>query len=76
MESWILSQARSYYQSGNRSAMRNRILDAKRWAVEHDVPVICNAFGVYDARSTLEDRSRYYTDLIGIFDELEIPWQH
>ena len=23
----------------------------------------------------LEDRARYYTDLVGIFDELEIPWQ-
>jgi len=24
----------------------------------------------------LEDRARYYADLISIFKELEIPWQH
>jgi hypothetical protein len=76
MESWILTALRNYYKDGNRSAQRNRILNAKRWAVMHDVPVICNEFGVYDATSRLEDRARYYTDLVSIFEELEIPWQH
>lgn len=76
MESWILQEVRNYYQTGNRSAMRNSILSAKRWAVTHQVPVICNEFGVYDATSRLEDRARYYSDLVGIFEELEIPWQH
>jgi hypothetical protein len=23
----------------------------------------------------MEDRARYYTDLIDVFDELQIPWQ-
>jgi hypothetical protein len=36
---------------------------------------VCNEFGVYDARSRMEDRARYYTDLTGVFDELQIPWQ-
>ena len=75
-EDWIVSQIQNYYRNGNRSAVRNRIVEAKRWAVEHDVPVLCNEFGVYDRTSRLEDRERYYTDLIGIFGELEIPWQH
>jgi endoglucanase len=76
LESWILSQVKSYYINGSRSALRNRIIQAKRWAVEHNVPVICNEFGAYDARSRLEDRVRYYTDIVGIFTELAIPWQH
>jgi licheninase len=76
MEAWVLSSAQSYYRDGNRSALRNKILLAKRWAVSHDVPVICNEFGAYDKTSLLEDRARYYTDIVSIFDELAIPWQH
>src|SRR5690606_26257987 len=76
MESWILGEVRNYYRTGNREALHNRIVTAKRWAVEHQVPVICNEFGVHDAKSQLEDRARYYEELIGIFVELEIPWQH
>ena len=74
-EAWVLSQAQNYYRAGNRSALRNRIIEAKRWGIDHNVPVLCNEFGVYDAVSRLEDRERYYTDLIEIFAELEIPWQ-
>jgi endoglucanase len=76
LESWILDQVRSYNVNGSRSALRNRIIQAKRWGVEHNVPVICNEFGAYDAKSRLEDRVRYYTDIVGIFTELAIPWQH
>jgi endoglucanase len=73
--SWILNQAQSYYINGTRAAIRNRIVKAKRWAVKNNVPVICNEFGAYDAASKLDDRVRYYTDVVGIFDELSIPWQ-
>lgn len=75
MDPWILDQAQNYYSNGTRSAVRNHIVDAKRWAVKYNVPVICNEFGAYDASSRLEDRARYYTDVVGIFDELAIPWQ-
>ena len=74
-QSWQLSQLTSYFRIGNKDALRNRIAQAKQWAVDHDVPVICNEFGVYEATSLAEDRARYYTDLIDIFGELEIPWQ-
>jgi len=47
---------------------------ARRWAVAHSVPMIRNEFGASDAKSQLSDRVRYYSDLIGIFDELQIPW--
>jgi len=76
MEAWMLDALKSYYRAGSRAAIRNHIVSAKRWAVTHNVPVICNEFGAYDATSTLADRARYYTDLIGIFQELQIPWQH
>ena len=75
MDSWILAAARNYYQNGNRSAIRNQMLAAKRWAIAHNVPVICNEFGAYEGASQLEDRARYLTDVISIFEELEIPWQ-
>jgi endoglucanase len=75
MPAWILSAAQGYYASGNKSWIRNQILEAKKWAVANNVAVICNEFGVNDTTSRIEDRARYYTDLIAIFSELEIPWQ-
>ena len=73
---WMMDQVRGYYAAGNRSALRNAILEAKRWAVDNAVPVICNEFGAYPAVATKADRVAYYTDVVGIFEQLEIPWQH
>ena len=40
------------------------------------IQVVCHAAGkVKGAASQLQDRARYYTDVVGIFDELAIPWQ-
>jgi licheninase len=75
MPSWILDAARNYYRTGNRVAIRNQIVTAKQWAVDNNVPVICNEFGAYDRTSRLEDRARYLTDVVSIFEELQIPWQ-
>jgi licheninase len=75
-DAWLWSSLRGYYRTGNKSALRNRIIEAKRWAVQNDVPVICNEFGAYDRSSQPADRVRYYTDLVDIFAELAIPWQH
>jgi licheninase len=75
MPGWILTAAQDYYRTGNRSYIRNQMVQAKRWAVAHNVSVICNEFGAYDRTSRLEDRARYLTDVVSIFEELEIPWQ-
>jgi endoglucanase len=75
MPSWILDAARNYYRTGNRAAIRNQIVTAKKWAVDNNVPVICNEFGAYDRTSRLEDRARYLADVVSIFEELQIPWQ-
>lgn len=76
MPSWVIDRARSYYRQGNRDALYNEIARAKRWAVDHGVPVICNEFGAYDGGTSTADRAAYYADLIGVFEELEIPWTH
>ncbi|WP_086001506.1 cellulase family glycosylhydrolase [Plesiocystis pacifica] len=73
-EPWQLDLLRNYPRTGNREAMRNRLVQVKAWAVKHGVPVICNEFGVYAAASKEEDAVRYYTDLVALFAELEIPW--
>jgi licheninase len=75
MASWILNAAQTYYVNGSRSAIRNHIVNAKSWAVKNNVPVICNEFGAYEHTSKLEDRARYYADVVSVFKELEIPWQ-
>ncbi len=72
---WQVDQLHDYYKNGNREAVRNRLVQVKSWAVKHNVPIICNEFGVHEASSRKEDIVRYYTDLIGLFGELEIPWQ-
>jgi licheninase len=72
---WIWDQFRNYNVNGTPEAMWNRLAVAKAWAVEHQVPLICNEFGTYDRKSRLEDRVAYYSTLIGMFEEMEIPWQ-
>lgn len=75
LPSWVLSQVSEYYTMGNKNWMYNRISQAKQWAIENNVPVICNEFGVYEGVSQPQDRVTYYTDLIEVFKEQEIPWQ-
>ncbi len=71
---WVLQQADGYYSLGTKEYLYNALAEAKKWAVKNNVPVICNEFGVYEKSSRMEDRARYYTDLINVFDELQIPW--
>lgn len=75
-EDWQLEQLGNYYSSGNKNALRNRLTLVKTWTVQNNVPLICNEFGAYASAARKEDMVRYYTDLIDLFQELEIPWQH
>jgi len=72
---WVLDQVDDYYRVGHASWIYNRIAEAKQWGVDHDVPVMCNEFGVFEDKAQQVDKTAYYTDLISVFDELEIPWQ-
>ena len=73
--SWLLQQLRSYNTLGNQNYLYNRMGKAKQWSITHDVPVVCNEFGPYEAKAQHEDVIRYYTDLIEVFEELDVPWQ-
>ncbi len=73
--SWLINQANMYSSMGTKESLWNSLVIAKKWAVQNNVPVICNEFGVYERSSREEDRVRYYTDLISVFEELEMPWQ-
>lgn len=75
LPAWVLTQVDEYYKTGNKNWMYNRISTAKKWAITNNVPVICNEFGIYEPASQPADRVAYYTDLIDIFEEQEIPWQ-
>ena len=74
-DSWVMALAYDYYKMGNRPALFNRVAKAKRWGVTHNVPVICNEFGAYARTARVEDRIRYYKDIVSVFQELQIPWQ-
>jgi licheninase len=75
MQSWILADAADYYKTGNRSAIRNHMVIAKNWAIQNNVPVICNEFGANYYSSDVADRANYYSDVTSVFKELQIPWQ-
>ena len=75
-ELWQFQALNDYYAKGSYNWMNNQIALVKQWAVDNNVPVICDEFGVYDRTAPHEDRIAYYADLIHIFEELEIPWQH
>ncbi len=74
--SWIMSQINNYYRNGNQTALLNRMAEAKQWAIDNNVPLICNEFGAYDGDSEKADRIAYYQDLVENFETLRIPWQH
>ncbi len=57
MPAWVIDRAENYYRQGNRNALYNEVARAKRWAVEHAVPVICNELGAWDSGSTTGDRT-------------------
>jgi endoglucanase len=75
MPSWIVNAAKGYYRTGNRAALRNLFVPVKQWAVDNNVALIINEFGAYDRSSRAQDRVNYLTDVVSIFEELEIPWQ-
>jgi licheninase len=47
-----------------------------QWAIENNVPIICNEFGSYSRTAQEEDRLNYYRDITKAFEALQIPWQH
>ncbi|KMQ51939.1 Endo-1,4-beta-glucanase [Chitinispirillum alkaliphilum] len=71
---WVKSQFQEYYRHGNKNAMMNKIIPAKNWAIEHNVAIICNEFGAYQVQADQNSLVNYFTAIIDIFSELDIPW--
>ena len=50
-------------------------LKAKVVADQFNLPLYCGEFGCFPS-TTLEMRSKYYEDIISVFDKLDISWCH
>ena len=74
-EDWVKDQYQDYYKMGNRNAMMNQILVAKKWAVKHNVALINNEFGAHPLAAESQDLVAYFQTVCSIFEELHIPWQ-
>lgn len=73
---WVKTLIDNYPDQGNRNAMESLVLQAKRWAVNNNVPLICNEFGANTYQTSSTDRNAWLTAAVDIFEELDIPWQH
>ena len=74
--SWVKTAVKNYYKTGNKEAIINKVLPAKKWAVEHQVPIILNEFGAYNLRSDAQSRLNYLQAMREMSELLEIPLTH
>jgi endoglucanase len=67
--------ARTYArQNWDAQRLRKLIDQAGQWARQHDVPLICNEFGVYRRFSRPEHRAAYLRDLVTALEANGIGW--
>ncbi len=74
--SWVKTAVKSYYKTGSKDYILSLVIKAKKWAVENNVPVVWNEFGVYTPKSDPQSILNYMTAVREISDTLQIPWQH
>lgn len=74
--SWVKTAVKNYYKTGNKETIINKVLPAKKWAVENQVPLILNEFGAYNLRSDAESRLNYLRAMREMSELLEIPLTH
>ena len=72
---WIKSAFKSYFKQGNKTYIKNRLIKAKNWAYDNQVPLICNEWGAYSKSAKIEDLNNYFQTMGEIFEELDISWQ-
>ena len=70
------SALKQYYKTGSKGYILSRIVKAKKWAVEKQVPLVWNEFGAYNVKSDPQSVLNYMTAVREISDTLQIPWQH
>ncbi len=71
---WVKEKFLNYYKNGNVNKIFNDIAEVKNWAIENNVPVVCNELGVYEKSSQVRDRINWFTAIGEIFSELEIGY--
>jgi len=67
-----LRESNEYWDSG---LMESEFLKAKVVAEKYKLPLFCGEFGCFPSTS-LELRNRYYSNIISVFDKLDIAWTH
>jgi len=72
---WVKTAYKNYYKEGNKTYIKNRLIKAKNWAFDHQVPLICNEWGAYNKSAKIEDLNAYFKTMGEIFQELDISWQ-
>ncbi len=71
----VQSSLKEYYKVGNKTYIKNRLIKAKQWAYDHQVPLICNEWGAYSKSAQLRHLLNYFQTMGEIFTELDISWQ-
>lgn len=70
------SGVKNYYKTGSKGYILSQVLPAKKWAAEHQVPIIINEFGAYRLKSDAQSVLNYLTVMREISDTLQIPLTH
>ena len=67
---------KNYNKNGNMEAILKSVIPAKKWAIEHNVPVIINEFGAYNLKTDKQSVLNYMSAMRTISDTLQIPLTH
>ena len=74
--SHIKNAVKNYNKNGNMEAILKSVIPAKKWAIEHNVPVIINEFGAYNLKTDKQSVLNYMSAMRTISDTLQIPLTH
>ena len=71
---WVGDLFDWYPNDGNKASIQSKIDIAIQFRDLRQVPIYCGEFGALQGGSTAEDRTRWYTDVSGIFSQGQVPW--
>ena len=74
--SHIKNSLKNYNRTGSMEAILKSVVPAKKWAIEHNVPVIINEFGAYNLKTDKQSVLNYMSAMRTISDTLQIPLTH
>ena len=71
----VVQKLRESNANWNADLMESEFMKAKVVADRYALPLYCGEFGCFPS-TPLELRSKYYQDIISVFDKLDISWTH